>query len=221
MISHIISLIFIGVILSYFGSATAQLQEPWKTYTSEECNVSFQYPSNWLLKTKQGTFDTNTTFLFGVYESASNFMPTFSLQNCLDLDVINNILRMAPIVNNVSDAKSYSLFTEATLPLLSALLDFAAEDVSTSVPKITIVEHTRLKPKLVSGEDAAALTAQIKGEISSSSINLGARLYSVIHNGMGYPFMFTDDVSQFDNPENTKIREQILNSIRFTNSALN
>jgi len=51
----------------------------------------------------------------------------------------------------------------------------------------------------------------------ASPLNAGMRSYAVIHNGITYPFSFSDDPAKFDNPESTKTRERILNSIRFTN----
>ena len=60
------------ITLSFVANTSAQIEEPWKTYTSEECKVSFQYPASWIVKTKQGTFDTNTTYLVTVYNPAVN-----------------------------------------------------------------------------------------------------------------------------------------------------
>ena len=76
-----------------------------------------------------------------------------------------------------------------------------------------------VKPKLISGEDAAVSTVLFKGKIGNGTklLNAGMRSYAVIHDGITYPFSFSDDSAKFDSPENTKIREHILNSIRFTN----
>ena len=55
---------------------------------------------------------------------------------------------------------------------------------------------------------AAVLTAQIKGDVgNASSIDAISRLYCI---GIAYPFIFTENVSRFDLPENMKVREQIL-----------
>jgi hypothetical protein len=87
------------------------------------------------------------------------------------------------------------------------------------VPQFTVVEHTTIKPKSIGGEDAAVFTTLVKTSIDNltKSLNVGTRNYTVIHNGITYPFSFADDPAKFDNPENIKTRERMLNSIRFTN----
>jgi hypothetical protein len=208
--------------MSFISSGTAQMQEPWKTYTSEDCNVSFQYPSNWLIKTKQGTFDTNTTYLVAVYNPTMNLTsPAFGLANCVDIDVVNSMMKVFksnPLIgdkfpfpsDNASDAKSLSLIAEASEMYVSSLFGSFLQ-----LPEV--VEHTTVRPKLIGGEDTAFFTILNKSDANSTNPDIGSRQYFVLHNGLSYPFVFTDIASKFDNPENMKIRERIINSIRFTN----
>lgn len=76
-----------------------------------------------------------------------------------------------------------------------------------------------MKPKLIGGEDAAVFTALFKAKIDNGekSMNVGARQYAVIHNGITYPFLFSNDAAKFDLPENTKLRQRFLESIHFMN----
>lgn len=85
--------------------------------------------------------------------------------------------------------------------------------------KLFINSELFISPKLIGGEDAAVFTTLAKTKIDNSTklLNVGTRNYAVIHNGITYPFSFAHDPAKFDNPENTKTRERILNSIRFTN----
>jgi hypothetical protein len=125
---------------------------------------------------------------------------------------------------NVTDAKSLGLMGEAATGYLSTLMGliYSIGNKTSDSPQISTVEHTTVKPKLIGGEDAAVFTVLLKANIDNGtkSLNIGARQYAVIHNGITYPFSFSDDVAKFDLPENTKTRQRILESIRFTNNAL-
>ena len=224
-------------VLSSVVVTFAQTQDTWKTYTSEECKVTFQYPGNWILKTKQGTFDTNTTYLIAFYDPAVNLTdnsPAFGLQACMDIDVLNTLIKVIKSyptygetlpISNVTDVKSLGLIGEAMTGYVSNAMTVVGSLINSignrtfDVPQFTVVEHTTVRPKLIGGEDAAIFTTLAKTKIDNSTklLNVGTRNYAVIHNGITYPFSFAHDPAKFDNPENTKTRERILNSIRFTN----
>ena len=100
---------------------------------------------------------------------------------------------------------SYSFFVEETAPILSALMG----TVTNQSDIFTVIDNTTVRPKFISGEDATVLTAQIKCDVANSSlIDVISRIYSVIHNCIAYPFMFTENVSRYDLPENMKVKEQ-------------
>ena len=231
MLSIIVFSILIFMAVSSVGYSLAQTQDTWKTYTSDECNVTFQYPGNWILKTKQGTFDTNTTYLIAFYDPAVNLtdnFPAFGLQACMDVDVLNTLIKVMKSyptygktlpIGNVTDVKSLGLTGEALTAYISNGMSAVGSLINSfgnktfDVPQFTVVEHTSVKPKLIGGEDVAVFTTLVK----IKSLNVGTRNYAVIHNGITYSFSFSDDPGKFDLPENTKIRQRILESIQFMN----
>jgi hypothetical protein len=125
VLGQILFSIIILIAISSVSISFAQTQDTWKTYTSEECKVIFQYPGNWILKTKQGTFDTNTTYLIAFYDPAVNLtdnFPAFGLQACMDIDVLNMLIKVIKSyptygktlpISNVTDVKSLGLIGEA------------------------------------------------------------------------------------------------------------
>lgn len=125
MLGQILFSIIILIAISSVSISFAQTQDTWKTYTSEECKVTFQYPGNWILKTKQGTFDTNTTYLIAFYDPAVNLtdnFPAFGLQAYMDIDVLNMLIKVIKSyptygktlpISNVTDVKSLGLIGEA------------------------------------------------------------------------------------------------------------
>ena len=199
--------------------------------------MSFQYPNNWILKTKQGTFDMNTTYLVAVYDPSVNLtddFPSFGLQGCTDIDVLNMMIKVVKSTpyygdklpfTNVTDVKSLALMGEATTGYLSTLMGAVSSLINSfgnstfEAPQIATVQHTTVKPKFIDGEDTGVFTilSNLKIDNATKSLNVGTREYAVIHDGIAYPFLFSADPSKFDNLESPKIRERILNSIRFTN----
>ena len=175
VLSQILFPIIILVAISSVSICFAQIQDTWKTYTSEECKVTFQYPGNWILKTKQGIFDTNTTYLIAFYDPAVNLtdnFPAFGLQACMDVDVLNTLIKVMKSyptygktlpIGNVTDVKSLGLTGEALTAYISNGMSAVGSLINSfgnktfDMPQFTVVEHTSVKPKLIGGEDATSI----------------------------------------------------------------
>lgn len=161
------AIIFILVVSTQIGvfslsNVFAQLEAPWKTYTSEECKMSFQYPSSWIIKAKQGTFDTSP-FVVGVYDPTLNLtdvFPSFGISSCMETDVINMVTSMPIVKNfvvgNVTNSKSLSILSEQSFLMASAMTGMA-NFTETMAPELTIVKHTTISPKLIGGRTGGNL----------------------------------------------------------------
>ena len=68
----------------------AQLNNGWTTYTSDKCKVSFEYPSNWVLKVKRGPFDTNMTYEVELYNPELDLNWHISFLHCWRLHGLKN-----------------------------------------------------------------------------------------------------------------------------------
>ncbi len=89
-------LVIAGMFVAFSSKVLAQTLEGWSTYTSEKCNVTFEYPGNWILKIKRGPFDTNMTSEVEVYNpelDLTGMFPSFSVGVCMDLEIMKQQMR--------------------------------------------------------------------------------------------------------------------------------
>lgn len=215
------------------SNVLAQANNGWTTHTSEKCNVSFEYPSNWILKIKRGAFDINMTSEIELYNpelDLTGLFPSFSVGGCMDLEMTKQIIRtmkINPYVgqflgnSTIDDAKSLSMLTESFLTLAFTALGMA-EDLGSNASanfEFDVVEHTSISPKFIANEDAGIYSyiASNSSTGNDSSKKVAGQVYSVVHNGTAYAFYHNDDLAKFDLPENTQTRERILKSIHFLN----
>lgn len=118
----------------------------------------------------------------------------------------------------MTDSKSLSIFSEKTIFYFQNQVKSLHLSESMT-PDMSVVDHTTMSPNPIGGESAGVYTFLFKniGTLSNSiTHDAGGKVYSVVHNGRGYVFTLGDDVSKFDLPINTQIRQRILNSIHFT-----
>ena len=153
--SVIFLLLITGMLIGLPSNALAQAVDGWTNYTSEKCNVSFEYPSNWTLKIKRGPFDTNMRSEIEFYNpelDLTGLYPAFSVGACVDLENMKQAQRttkLNPFVgqflgnDSIKDAKSLSMFTQSILALLSSAFSMASTDL-----QINIVEPTRICAKV-------------------------------------------------------------------------
>jgi len=151
--------------------------------------------------------------------------PAFSVGGCIEIEIMKQLQRttkLNPLVgqflgnDSIKDAKSLSMFTDSMLSLASSAFNMASTDL-----QINVVEYTRMLPKFIDNEDAAILSAissdSSNQNNSSFSKKVAGQSYSVVHNGTAYIFSYYNDLSKFDLPNNTQIRDKILKSIHFLN----
>jgi hypothetical protein len=203
----------------------AQLNNGWTTYTSDKCKVSFEYPSNWVLKVKHSPFDTNMTYEVELYNpelDLTGIFPSFTVAACTDLKTMNQLMlttKLNPFVgqffgnDSIKDAKSLSMFTDSLSSLASSVL----ESIASTNFQINVVEHTRVLPKFIDNEDAGIYSIIFSNSGNGSTIKVAGQVYSVVHNGTAYGLFYYDDLAKFELPENTQIRDRILKSIHFLN----
>jgi hypothetical protein len=210
--------------LTTSSAAQTQLNNAWTTYTSDKCKVSFEYPSNWVLKVKRSPFDTNMTYEVELYNpelDLTGMFPSFTVAVCMDLEIMKQIQRTAKINpfagqflgnDSIKDAKSFSMFSDSMLSLASSALGIASANF-----QINVVEHTRVLPKFIDNEDAGIYSIIFSNSSNGSTKKVAGQVYSVVHNGTAYALYYYDDLAKFELSENTQIRDRMLNSIHFLN----
>jgi len=199
------SLIFGLVFVPTFCYSQPQSTEYFENFVSKAGKFSIDYPISWTVSERSRFDEPNTVNLsiFNAEKFASlprwdiSYLQFNSSLNSLDWRSLNTL------VNSIFEARP-----QQGNPSLH--------------PTIRVIEPINLTKYVVDGEPAGSYIHAIRYNTSGLNVgeqtvilNVGEQTVITIHNNTAYTLVFNSLADEFDSPELTKIREHMIESMRW------
>jgi hypothetical protein len=166
----------------------------YTTYTNDEFEVTFEYPSNWHIEEKTSRFSNDPDVKVNLGLNSFKFIGNDArIGNNLDLFSLEDIADMA-------------------------------QNTMVNPPDQRLIEGVEMDKYKIDGKDTATFlftNAMDCGVSSVLNLDYAIQIFFVENNGKVYTLAYQDTVSDFDREESQVTMNRILNSFYFTGGNTN
>jgi len=185
--AFVLGSIIASVVFIVISNIDISYAQNFSNYTSERYHVQFQYPSTWEVTEKMGRFDEG-----------------------VDLKIMSpSLYTWAMIIYSDDLISSFG-----SRDLISAVYDSFKTSIDDYSYDYTIVEQPAFNTT-IDGKKAGTFLYAWKDKYEDYAQRWGTQDWIVFDGSRGYLISYIAPASEFDNPENTIIRDQFIKSIKF------